>query len=86
MVANIRHETLCTTYGRTVEIARLRLPGPHETVQRIILDVPRTNPEYDHLWLSLSPKEARELAGCLERYAAEAEAEASEPGDTARAA
>jgi hypothetical protein len=43
-------------------------------VDRIILDVPRDNPEYDDLWLALSPKEARHLAECLTRQATEAEA------------
>ncbi|AYY14245.1 hypothetical protein EF847_17630 [Actinobacteria bacterium YIM 96077] len=73
MSLSIRHETMCTSYGRTVEVGRLRLPGVNEPVQRIVLDVPRSNPEYDRLWLSLSPQEARDLADRLERYAAEAE-------------
>lgn len=73
MPCDIRHETMCTTYGRTVEVGRLRLPGVTSQVDRIIVDVPRDNPEYDNLWLSLSPEEARDLATRLTRQAAEAE-------------
>ncbi|NDL59660.1 hypothetical protein [Phytoactinopolyspora mesophila] len=73
MSNSIRHETMCTSYGRTVEVGRLRLPGVTRPVERIVLDVPRKNPEYDNLWLSLSPDEARDLASRLVRQAAEAE-------------
>jgi hypothetical protein len=74
MSNSIRHEKMCTSYGRTVEVGRLRLPGVRSHVDRIILDVPRDNPEYDDLWLALSPMEARHLAECLTRQATEAEA------------
>lgn len=73
MSNSIRHETMCTSYGRTVEVGRLRLPGVTHPVDRIILDVPRDNPDYDGLWLTLSPKEARDLAQRLMRQATEAE-------------
>ncbi|WP_207782089.1 hypothetical protein [Phytoactinopolyspora limicola] len=74
MPNSIRHETMYTSYGRVVEVGRLRLPGVSRPVDRIVVDVPRTNPEYDDLWLSLSPAEARDLARRLVRQAAEAEA------------
>jgi hypothetical protein len=74
MSNSIRHETMCTSYGRTVEVGRLRLPGVTSPVERIVLDVPRKNPEYDGLWLSLSPEEARDLASRLVRQAEEADA------------
>ncbi|NED98529.1 hypothetical protein G1H11_24840 [Phytoactinopolyspora alkaliphila] len=73
MSNSIRHETMRTSYGRTVEVGRLRLPGVQTPVDRVILDVPRDNPEYDNLWLSLSPREARDLAERLTRHATEAE-------------
>ncbi|NEE00659.1 hypothetical protein [Phytoactinopolyspora halotolerans] len=73
MSNSIGHETMRTSYGRTVEVGRLRLPGLTAPVDRVILDVPRDNPEYDDLWLSLSPQEARELAARLMRHASEAE-------------
>lgn len=73
MSNSIRHETMCTSYGRTVEVGRLRLPGVRQPVNRIILDVLRDNPDYDDLWLTLSPQEARDLAQRLMRQATEAE-------------
>lgn len=73
MPNSIRHEKMCTSYGRTVEVGRLRLPGVDMPVNRITLDVPRDNPEYDDIWLALSPREARDLAERLNRQAREAE-------------
>lgn len=74
MSSSIRHETMCTSYGRTVEVGRLRLPGVKHPVDRIILDIIRDNPDYDGLWLALSPQEALGLAQRLMRQATEAEA------------
>lgn len=73
MVDGNRTETMRTSYGRTVEVGRLRLPGTTAPVERVIVDVRRENPEYDDLWLSLSPAEARDLAERLMRHAAAAE-------------
>ena len=60
-----------TSYGRAVEVGRLCF---HSTrTERIILDVPRQNPEYDSLWLAMSPNEAHRLAALLEKCASAAE-------------
>jgi hypothetical protein len=50
----------------------------------VIVDVPRENPEYDDLWLALSPAEARDLARRLIRLAAAAESPASVAGTEVR--
>jgi hypothetical protein len=73
MTTPCRFETMRTSYGRVVEVGRLcfRDPGLHD--ERVILDVPRQNPEYDSLWVALSPSEARALAGLLIRHAEAAE-------------
>lgn len=82
MTADSRFETLRTSYGRTVEVGRLGLTSDESRGDRVILDVPRQNPEYDSFWVAMSPAEARELAGLLMRHAALAEsAEASVDGD-----
>ena len=73
MSADSRFETIHTSYGRTVEVGRLCFHSPDTDGERIILDVPRQNPEYDSLWLALSPKEAHRLAALLDRCAAAAE-------------
>jgi hypothetical protein len=49
----------------------------------VIVDVPRENPEYDHLWLALSPAEARDLAGRLIRLVAAAESPVPVAGEEA---
>lgn len=73
MTADSRFETMRTSYGRAVEVGRLGLSPRDSRVDRVILDVPRQNPEYDSLWLAMSPAEARDLAGLLMRHAAAAE-------------
>ena len=73
MTADSRFETMRTSYGRTVEVGRLCLSRSGARDDRVIVDVPRENPEYDDLWLALSPAEARDLAGRLIRLAAAAE-------------
>ncbi len=77
MGADSRFETMRTSYGRAVEVGRLCFYAPDSRTERVILDVPRQNPEYDALWLALSPDEARNLAGLLLRHAAAAESWAS---------
>jgi hypothetical protein len=84
MTADSRFETMRTSYGRTVEVGRLCLTRPGSCDDRVIVDVPRENPEYDDLWLALSPAEARDLAGRLIRLAAAAESPASVAGAVAR--
>lgn len=81
MAADSRFETMRTSYGRAVEVGRLCFHAPGSTNERVILDVPRQNPEYDPLWLALSPDEARDLAGLLLRHAAAAESWASAIGN-----
>ncbi|HEX5997135.1 MAG TPA: hypothetical protein VFY84_18510 [Jiangellales bacterium] len=61
-----------TSYGRTVEVGRLCFYSTQTRGERIILDVPRQNPEYDSLWLAMSPEEAHQLAALLDRCAAAA--------------
>jgi hypothetical protein len=73
MTADSRFEIMRTSYGRTVEVGRLCLSRSGSCDDRVIVDVPRENPEYDDLWLALSPAEARDLAGRLIRHAAAAE-------------
>jgi hypothetical protein len=80
MTADSRFETMRTSYGRTVEVGRLCLSRSGARDERVIVDVPRENPEYDDLWLALSPAEARDLAGRLIRHAAAAESPASVAG------
>ena len=76
-MADGRFEIMRTSYGRAVEVGRLGLP-PHDSREdRVILDVPRQNPEYDNLWLAMSPAEARDLARLLMRHASEAESRSS---------
>lgn len=70
-------ERLRTTCGRTIEIGRLALPGT--TVERVIVDVSREDHDYDELWMSLTPGEARDLATLLARQAATAEATVARP-------
>ena len=77
MSTNSRFDTMSTSYGRTVEVGRLCLGAAGSRNERVILDAPRQDPEYDHLWLALSPAEARDLAGLLTRHAAAAESSAS---------
>jgi hypothetical protein len=67
-----------------VEVGRLCLSRPGSCDDRVIVDVPRENPEYDDLWLALSPAEARDLARRLIRLAAAAESPASVAGTEAR--
>lgn len=62
-----------TSYGRTVEVGRLCFHSPDTAGERIILDVPRQNPQYDSLWLAMSPKESHRLAALLDRCATAAE-------------
>jgi hypothetical protein len=83
MTADSRFETMRTSYGRTIEVGRLCLTRPGTCDDRVIVDVPRENPEYD-LWLALSPAEARDLAGRLIRLATAAESPASVAGAQAR--
>lgn len=73
MRADSRFETMQTSYGRTVEVGRLCFYTSESDGERVILDVPRRNPDYDSLWLAMSPKEAHRLAALLDRYATEAE-------------
>ena len=73
MSADSRFETIHTSYGRTVEVGRLCFHSPDTDGERIILDVPRQNPEYDSLWLAMSPNEAHRLAVLLEKCASAAE-------------
>jgi hypothetical protein len=73
MSADSRFETMHTSYGRTVEVGRLCFRSPDTDGERIILDVPRQNPQYDSLWLAMSPKEAHRLAALLDRCATAAE-------------
>jgi hypothetical protein len=84
MTVDSRFEIMRTSYGRTVEVGRLRLSRPGSCDDRVIVDVPRENPEYDDLWLALSPAEARDLARRLIRLAAAAESPASVAGTEAR--
>ncbi|WP_123788555.1 hypothetical protein [Phytoactinopolyspora halophila] len=65
---------MSTSYGRRVEVGRLHLSEPGSSGDgRVILDIPRQDPEYDAMWVALSPVEARDLADLLLRYAAAAE-------------
>lgn len=73
MRADRRFETMHTSYGRTVEVGRLCFHRPETDGGRVILDVPRQNPQYDGLWLAMSPAEAHRLAALLDRYATAAE-------------
>jgi hypothetical protein len=73
MSADSRFETMHTSYGRTVEVGRLCFVSSESDGERVILDVPRRNPEYDSLWLAMSPKEAHRLAALLDRCATAAE-------------
>jgi len=81
MTADSRFEIMRTSYGRTVEVGRLCLSRTGSSDDRVIVDVPRENPEYDDLWLALSPAEARDLAGRLIRLAAAAESPESVAGE-----
>jgi hypothetical protein len=73
MTADSRFETMRTSYGRAVEVGRLDRNPRDSRDDRVILDVARQNPEYDSLWLAMSPAEARDLASLLVRHAAAAE-------------
>jgi len=84
MTVDSRFEIMRTSYGRTVEVGRLCLSRPGSCDDRVIVDVPRENPEYDDLWLALSPAEARDLARRLIRLAAAAESPASVAGTEVR--
>lgn len=81
MAADSRFEIMRTSYGRAVEVGRLCFYAPGSRNERVILDVPRQNPEYDALWVALSPEEARSLAGLLLRHAAAAESWGSAVGN-----
>jgi hypothetical protein len=84
MTADSRFETMLTSYGRAVEVGRLGLPPHGSREDRVILDVPRQNPEYDDLWVAMSPAEARDLAGLLVRHAEAAERVSPATGDGPR--
>ncbi|HEX6197137.1 MAG TPA: hypothetical protein VFZ37_14580 [Jiangellaceae bacterium] len=77
MAADSMFETMYTSYGRMVEVGRLGLKPDESADERVILDVPRQDPQYDSIWLAMSPTEARDLAGLLMRHAAAAEVPAS---------
>jgi hypothetical protein len=64
MTVHSRFNTICTSYGRTVEVGRLSLTQGSGD-ERVYLDIPRQNPEFDNLWLALSPEEACDLADLL---------------------
>ncbi|MFW6090545.1 MAG: hypothetical protein ACODAF_01640 [Actinomycetota bacterium] len=81
MAADSRFEIMRTSYGRAVEVGRLCFFAPGTRNERVILDVPRQNPEYDALWVALSPDEARSLAGLLLRHAAAADSWGSAVGN-----
>lgn len=74
MTLDSRFEKMCTSYGRMVEVGRLALKPHRAADERVILDVPRQNPQYDNIWLAMSPDEARRLAGLLMRHADAAQA------------
>lgn len=73
MAVNSKFESIRTSYGRKVEVGRLCFFPTDPDDERVIVDVPRQNPEFDTMWLALSPDEARELAALLVRQAAAAE-------------
>lgn len=69
-----------TTCGREFTVGKLRLEHVGHATARVSLSTPLLSQDVETLWASLTPREARELAGHLLAHAAAAEqAEPAEP-------
>ena len=72
-------DVLHTTCGRTLTLGRIRLDGLEHPTSRVTLDLHREPYDSEEVWASLTPVEARTLAGRLLAHAAAAERESAGP-------
>lgn len=75
--AQPKNDAFKTVCGRTLTVGRMRLEGMASQVARVTLDIDDEGLGDEEIWASLTPAEARNLAGRLLVHAAAAEREAA---------